>query len=225
MAGYSYTNIDTLNQTISNRSYLGNGQNGGWLTTLASGGWIKPFIPTIVGIGNSIMAGHGSTSSGNIPDSSGLETGNLNHPQKRACTIGWMIDSLTQIPFLNKGVGSTTSTPIRARFYRDVLGIAGYWVNDSWDVVGGIPATLPHKPLICVIEGFSNDLDTLNEGYVPFIQTKKNVLWMVQQCAINNIYCVVLNCVGIGPGISRVQGSGRVRGAGAGSAEAPLTHP
>ena len=187
VAHYGFVNIDTFNHAISNQSYFLTSEYGAWMTSNLTGGWIKLMLPYIVTIGNSIVGGHPA-------DSSVLET-SFSHALKYG-TIAYGLSTRTNMPSLNLGVGGQTSTQIRARFLRDAIGLSGIFVNDGFDVVGGVPNKRLHKPSLIVIEGAINDIG----NGIPLATTEANVLWMVQQCAIYNIPCVVLNCVGQGGG-------------------------
>lgn len=183
---YSYTNIGPIANAANNGT--GNWTGFGWqawLSNSTSGGWIKAIIPHGVIIGNSIVAGHT-----NPPiRTSGLEQNNMNI-QDSASQIGYYLTRYCNMPVENMGIGGQTTPQIRARFRRDVLGIA--------DIVGDgktLPTTLS-RAAFCIIEGGVND--AFQTIPIPLATVQANILWMVEQCQQYQIPCIVLNSVGQG---------------------------
>lgn len=182
IAHYSYYNIDSLNDALTNTTGAYYYSQGGWLSNSTSGGWIKPYYPFGVVFGNSIAEGFQTVSQGP------LESGNHNQADIIG-QIGYRLNQLTNMPFKNAGIGGQTSRVLRGRFLPDALGVTGLSVGDTIT-----RPTLLHKPSIVVIEGGVNDFF---KG-VPIAETEENIMWMVQQCAYYQVPCVVLNCIGVG---------------------------
>jgi lysophospholipase L1-like esterase len=131
-------------------------------------------------IGNSIIAGHPWRYSG-------LELGILDYPDTFG-QISWRLSGLTHFNWFNHGWGGQTTYQIINRFLRDAVGDT----SDVGDDRGSV--TLPAHSNFAVIEGGFNDI---SYDY-PVSAIEYNLAWMASVCKLNNIRCIVLNCIGQG---------------------------
>lgn len=183
IAHYGYENLDSMPNELTNAtgSYFAY-KYGGWLTNFGSGGYVQTTIPHGVLLGNSLAGGHPWRTSA-------LEQNNYGISDS-AGQICYYLTRATNMPWYDMGIGGQTTSQIRARFRREVLGISDI-VGDSKNA----PTALG-KASVCIIEGEVND----PFNAVPYWQTIANVRWMAQQCAEYEIPCIILN--GVGQGIS-----------------------
>ena len=203
VANNNWYNIDSLNQTIASRAYLGNGEFGGWLTSNESGGKVQLEVPYVMFFGDGVAASTGMITVGGIGDTSILDVGNLNRGNKNVSAEYW-VNQLTNMPVINRGSvanGLFTTSGCRNRMARDVFGVNAT-MNDGKDAVGGVSSVLLHKPSFVIISAGLEDII----ANVPIAITKSNLLWMAQQCAINNVHAIFLNIPSQGNGVlSRTQ--------------------
>jgi len=135
--------------------------------------------PIGVVIGNSIAEGH--------PQRHGrlhLQNGKckLNHPDLPG-QFSYHLDTFTKYNWYNHGIGGQTSTQVKARWARDVLG-------QTVSVGDRRPnKTLPKKADFVLIEVGVNDLFY----NIPIDTTKSNLLWMAFSCKKNKIKCYFIN--------------------------------
>jgi hypothetical protein len=152
---------------------------GGWLANSTSGDSIKAYIPSIVFIGHSIIAGHPWRNSG-------LESPENLLFQDSSGQISWQVTQLTGLVGENCGIGGQTSAQVRARFLRDAMAIA----SDPNDGRGSVSIT--HKPTAVVIDAWINSI----AANVKIDSIKADAIWMAQTCFQYNIPCIMLNSVG-----------------------------
>jgi lysophospholipase L1-like esterase len=104
--------------------------------------------------------------------------------------IAYHLGQLTHIKWIDHGWGGQTTGQIRKRFWRDAVGDT----IDPGDGRGSV--TLTEKPAYVVIEGGINDI----AANIPLDSIESNLAWMVAICKLNNIQCILLNCIGQGRG-------------------------
>jgi lysophospholipase L1-like esterase len=189
VTNYSHTSVDSAKYKFSTtRAGTAGAEYGGWLAPSTSGDSIRVTAPFGAVGGDSQGEGHPGDHGqlhplvGGVPQSIYLP----GYPDSVG-QLTYHLRSLTHMRWYNSGIGGQTSEDLRARFFRDMLGIAS---NPS-DGRGGSP-TIPGLPSIVVIIVGINDLFA---GITPE-RTIENLEWMASQCQQRGVRCVVLNLPG-----------------------------
>jgi len=186
VTNYGWANIDSA---LSYYTTVGKGADfGGWLVNSTSNDSVQLLTPIGVYIGNSFAAAHP------------WFTGPLEQPGGWNPTIAdpWgttthTLDSLTHYKWYGMGIGGQTTSQMRSRFLRDVLGLP----SNPNDGLGS--RTIGRKASFAIIEGAINDLAAgVSDSIV-----RDNLVWMAETCLQYQVPCVMLNCPGDGSGTTK----------------------
>jgi lysophospholipase L1-like esterase len=183
VANYSYTTVDSAKYYYSTNyaGRAGSTEYGGWLAPSTSGDSIRVTVPYWLLIGDSQAAGHPG------------HTGRLDHAEfyynwpDSLGEIAYRLKYLTQMRWINQGIGGQTTSQIRARFMRDGVGLTTSTLYDNKGT-----KTLGNKPQGMVIIAGINDIFL----GISVAQIESNLEWMASVCKDYNIRCVVLNLPG-----------------------------
>ncbi|HEX8334514.1 MAG TPA: GDSL-type esterase/lipase family protein [Segetibacter sp.] len=182
VTNYSHTAVDDMLYKFSTtRAGNAGSEYGGWLAASLSGDSLRATAPFWVVIGDSQAEGNPGTS-GRLNVGGAYQYNYADVPGQ----LSYHLRYLTNMRWYNHGIGGQTTTEVRNRFYRDVLG------ETSNPSDGRGTKTLSRKPQGVVIIAGINDLAL---GATP-ATVKANLEWMAATCQQYGIQCVVLNLPG-----------------------------
>ena len=190
VANYLPASVDSIQYYYSTSPISGSTTDyGGWIAPAVSGDSIQVNAPFGVIIGDSQAQGNGELVNGvQLRGRLANYTGNFiyNYPDSSG-QLSYEFRRLTNMRWYNNGIGGQTSTLIRRRFLRDVLGIVS---SNSGDAIG--PRTMYAKASIVVIIAGIND----PFNGVTYQQTEDNLRYMAAVCQTYGVMCIICNIPG-----------------------------
>lgn len=177
-----------------NNNAFGNGTLVGAVTTVTAPASFTFLLPYGVLIGDSIAKGNGTPSvfpnpSSRLQDGAGVLTYDPLHVDQPG-QLGYHLAERMQIPFLNQGIGSQTTTQVRARWERDVLGqtvaVGDTLPNTTIDWTATQANLRGKLPAIVVLVAGINDYAS-----TPIATTKDNFEYFANSATTNRFNLIV----------------------------------
>lgn len=194
VTNYPASALDSTSFAFTTTNYFGAGgtKYGGFMYASLGTDSVLVTAPYSILIGSSFDEGHLSRHSRIHPG--GVPVFQWNYPDSTG-QLSWALDSLTNMRWYNHGIGGQTSSQVRARWARDVLGQV---INGLIDGRGNQTLLRTH-PYAAFYDGVGNDW-TIG-GMTPQI-TINNLIYFAESCQENGIkFICVISVTGAGPSV------------------------